>query len=247
MSTELIGRRNLVLSIGASLFGASWRWASSRTDAAVSGHVVLLGDSIFDNGAYTAGAPDVVGHVRSLLAPGWRASLCAVDGARVSDLHPQVSRVPRSATHLVVAIGGNDALSNMDLLATPVPSTTAALSLFDQRVSQFEREYRAAMGHLLKLHIPLTLCTIYNGNLDPAQARVARIALMMFNDAILRVAFENAAEVIDLRLVCSEASDYANPIEPSGSGGRRIAHSILAALGLEAGAFCRSCVSWVPR
>ena len=202
----------------------------------MTGHVVLLGDSIFDNQAYTAGEPAVLDHLQALLPRQWRASLHAVDGARIFDLPRQLSQVPASATRLVIAIGGNDALSNMDLLATPVPSTAAALSLFERRASQFEAEYRAAVARTLRLRKPLTLCTIYNGNLDAAQARLARIALMIFNDAILRVAFENAADVIDLRLVCSEPSDYANPIEPSGSGGRKIALSIVTALQLEEGA-----------
>jgi hypothetical protein len=33
----------------------------------MAGHVVLLGDSIFDNRSYTAGAPDVITHLGSLL------------------------------------------------------------------------------------------------------------------------------------------------------------------------------------
>jgi len=37
---------------------------------------------------------------------------------------------------------------------------------------------------------------------------------------------------VDLRLVCTEPSDYANPIEPSGSGGAKIARAIVASLGL---------------
>ena len=36
--------------------------------------------------------------------------------------------------------------------------------------------------------------------------------------------------MIDLRLVCCEAADYANPIEPSGSGGRKIAKAIATTL-----------------
>ena len=196
------------------------------------GNVVLLGDSIFDNAAYTAGQPDVLGHLKSLLAPGWQGSLCAVDGARISGLASQLARVPDDATHLFVAVGGNDALGNMDLLATRVSSTTAALMLFDERVSQFESEYRAAIPKVLKLDRSVTLCTIYNGNLDASQARVARVALMMFNDVILRVAFERALDVIDLRSVCAEPSDYANPIEPSGPGGRKIAQAIIECLAL---------------
>ena len=44
-------------------------------------HLVLIGDSIFDNAAYTGGGPDVVSQVRGLLAPGWEATLLAVDGS----------------------------------------------------------------------------------------------------------------------------------------------------------------------
>jgi len=39
------------------------------------GHIALLGDTIFDNGVYTSGEPDVVTHLRSLLPSGWEASL----------------------------------------------------------------------------------------------------------------------------------------------------------------------------
>jgi len=61
---------------------------------------------------------------------------------------------------------------------------------------------------------------------------VARVGLTAFNDVILRVAFECRFQVIDLRLVCSEAADYANPIEPSSAGGQKIARAIIASLGL---------------
>src|SRR2546430_8614311 len=44
-------------------------------------HLVLLGDSIFDNAQYTSGGPDVVSQVRNLLPSGWCASLLAVDGS----------------------------------------------------------------------------------------------------------------------------------------------------------------------
>jgi hypothetical protein len=54
--------------------------------------------------------------------------------------------------------------------------------------------------------------------------------LCVFNDPILRVAFERRLTVIDLRLVCSEAADYANPIEPSSRGGAKIARAIIRAL-----------------
>jgi hypothetical protein len=194
-------------------------------------HIVLLGDSIFDNRAYTGGAPDVVGHLRQLLPAAWRATLCAVDGSTTADLSEQFARVPSDGSHVVISIGGNDALLNSDLLGTSVSSTAEALTLFGDRISRFERAYRAAIDGALAMRRDTTVCTIYNGNLEAREAALARVALMMFNDVILRVAFERGLRVIDLRLVCTEAADYANPIEPSDRGGRKIAQAIARSLG----------------
>ena len=109
-----------------------------RNERANSGmHVALLGDSILDNHAYTKGAPDVAGHLRQLLPGSAQATLCAVDGSTTSDLNLQIGRVPSDTSHIVISIGGNDALLNSDLLSTPVASTTEALSLFAKRIAQW--------------------------------------------------------------------------------------------------------------
>jgi hypothetical protein len=197
----------------------------------LSEHVALLGDSIFDNRGYTKGEPDVVAHLRRSL-PGWQASLLAIDGSTTLDLHDQVVQVDARVSHVIVSIGGNDALLNADILNLSAASTREALLLFGQRAARFEAAYRAAIGDLLRLERHTTVCTIYNGNLSDAEAPVARVALMLFNDAILRVAFELRLDVIDLRLVCTEPSDYANPIEPSGQGGAKIANAIASSLGV---------------
>jgi lysophospholipase L1-like esterase len=194
-------------------------------------HVALLGDSIFDNAAYTRGEPDVVTHLRGLLPRDWQASLLALDGSVSADLAEQLPRVSHDVTHLVISVGGNDALMYSDLLNRPVLSTGDALRLFRERVERFETDYRAAIGGALALGRPTTICTVYNGNLPASQAPNARIALAMFNDVILRVAFEHHLPAIELRLICNEPADYANPIEPSGRGGRKIAEAIARAIG----------------
>jgi hypothetical protein len=195
------------------------------------GHIVLLGDSIFDNKSYVGQEPDVAEHLGKLLGEQWKVTLCAVDGNVARDLPRQLPRVPANATELVVSIGGNDGLSNIDMLSTPVRSTTEALALFAERVDRFEVDYRAAIAAVLALGKPTTVCTIYNGNLDPVEAAPARIGLMLFNDVIVRVAAEHSLGLLDLRAVCDAAEDYANPIEPSGSGGAKIAASIAHAVG----------------
>ena len=60
--------------------------------------------------------------------------------------------------------------------------------------------------------------------------------LAIFNDVVTRQAFVRGLPLVDLRLVCDEDADYANPIEPSGRGGAKIAAAIAGLLaGQEAG------------
>lgn len=196
-------------------------------------HVVLLGDSIFDNQTYTAGAPDVVGHLRTVLPTSWQATLGAVDGSTTGDLAGQLERLPNDATHLVVSLGGNDALLNLDLLEAPVRSVPEALDLLGERVASFEMAYCAAIDGALSLRRDTTICTIYNADFEPSLAPRARVLLMLFNDVILRAAFERGVRVLGLRLVCTEPKDYAHEIEPSGTGGLKVAKAIARCLAID--------------
>jgi GDSL-like Lipase/Acylhydrolase family len=196
-------------------------------------HIALLGDSIFDNRAYTNGAPDVVAHLRALLPPGWKASLIAVDGSTAADLEAQLGKVPADATHIVISVGGNDAILHSDLLDLPVTSTAEALDVFGQRAQAFASAYCAAIDAALRLNRRTTVCTIYNGNLGGNRGWLASVALTVFNNVIFRTAFARGISVIDLGLVCTEPSDYANPIEPSDLGGRKIAEAIRLSLNEE--------------
>ena len=194
-------------------------------------HVVLLGDSVFDNAAYVSGGPDVVTQLRPMLPHGWSATLCAVDGAVVADVEGQLARVPRDATHLVVSAGGNDALGHTDLLSRPARSSTEVLGMLRDAAAPFESRYRRMLDAVRRRGLPVTVCTVYNGNFaDALMQALASTALTVFNDAILRAAIEAGVAVIDLRLVCNESADYANPIEPSVRGGAKIARAVTRAV-----------------
>lgn len=195
-------------------------------------HVVLLGDSIFDNASYVAGGPDVVTHLRALLPEGWRATLSAVDGATTHSMSIQYGRIPADATHLVLSIGGNDALMHIDILDRRVSSAAQALGMLADMRDAFADRYAGVLRELRGRGLPLTVCTIYEGNLgDARMQRLAATALTVFNDAILRHAVRAGLQLIELRLVCSDPADYANPIEPSVQGGAKIARAIARAVG----------------
>jgi hypothetical protein len=58
-------------------------------------NLILLGDSVFDNGAYVRrDQPDVIQQVRPRLPPGSRASLLANDGATINMTRLQLRNVP---------------------------------------------------------------------------------------------------------------------------------------------------------
>src|SRR6266436_10427635 len=197
-------------------------------------HLVLLGDSIFDNAAYTSGGPDVVSQVRRFLPSEWGAPLVAIDGPTTDNVAGQVQGMPKEATHLVLSVGGNNALMQASKLGIsffgiPGTSSTKALESLADISDDFETRYRSAVDACLRPGLPLSVCTIYNGCfLDETYQRIASVALAIFNDVIIRVAIERGLPVIDLRLICKAPADYANPIEPSSIGGEKIAKAIVA-------------------
>jgi hypothetical protein len=194
-------------------------------------HVVLLGDSIFDNAVYVGGGPDVIAQLRDKLPAGWRATLGAVDGSTMSDVGSQLERLPSDATHLVLSIGGNDALGQSAILASASHSVADTLMKLADIQAAFRAAYVRTIEAVLRRHLPAAFCTIYDPRYsDPIQRRVATTALAIINDCITREVVARDLPLIDLRLVCNEEFDFANPIEPSVQGGGKIATAIAALL-----------------
>jgi hypothetical protein len=195
------------------------------------GHVVLLGDSIFDNAAYVGGGPDVIAQLRSALPLHWSATLLAVDGAVVADVPRQLARLPGDATDLVLSVGGNDALGHIGLFDRRPRNGAEALGWFADAAASFSQRYHALLERIAATRSSeqrVAVCTVYNGNLGPELASAATAAIAIFNDAITRAARRQGFGVIELRDLFTDAADYANPIEPSVRGGAKIARAITA-------------------
>jgi hypothetical protein len=186
-------------------------------------HVVLLGDSVFDNGVYVPDGPAFADQLRAALPEEWKVSLLAVDGHVTADVGAQLARLPHDATHLVVSCGGNDALNYLPILAERAQSVAEVLSRFARIRSDFSQKYRWMLEKVMVTQRNVTICTVYDciPDLEP----IAHAALSMFNEVIFREAISAKVTIIDLRLVCTERSDYSevSPIEPSQMGGAKIA------------------------
>lgn len=205
-------------------------------------HVVLLGDSIFDNQSYVGQAPDVVRQLRARLGPSWRATLLAADGDVTTDVHRQLDRVPRDATHLVVSVGGNDALGSSSVLAERAGSVAEAVSRLAEEQARFRQTYGRMVEAVAARKLPTALCTVYDTLYPEPQRRVVIAGLALYNDVITRAAFARGMPLVDLRLICTEPGDYANPIEPSAQGGEKIAAAVACLLQAGPAAGARSSV-----
>jgi hypothetical protein len=192
-------------------------------------HIVLFGDSIFDNKVYVGkNGKDVITHLRELIPNDWQATLKAVDGNVIENVSQQFSQTPTDVTHFVISVGGNDAIGNADILQMNAGNSAEVLNEIAERCETFEVHYKEMLQNVLSRNIPTTVCTIYLPNFsETVFQRLSVTALSFFNDIIIRQAIMNNLPIIDLRLICNEADDYANEIEPSDKGGRKIAEKIL--------------------
>lgn len=171
----------------------------------------------------------MVEQLRADLPQNWTASLRAVDGAVIASVPAQLARLPPDATHLALSIGGNDALGASGILERRTGSVGEAVLALAAIAERFEADYRAMLDGVLARRLPTAICTIYNPLFpDPLRQRLAATALRVLNDPIIRIAVERGLPLVDLRLVCDDPRDYANPIEPSVRGGEKIAAAVAA-------------------
>src|ERR1043166_7262394 len=125
-------------------------------------HVVLLGDSIFDNASYVPNGPPVIEQLRKMLPVGWQATLLAVDGDVTTDVQAQLARLPADATHLFVSVGGNDALRQSGIVREPARSVTEVLARFADIQAGFRHDYQQTLQRVLSYGKPTVVCTVYD-------------------------------------------------------------------------------------
>ncbi len=206
-------------------------WITERsTTVTPQQHIVLLGDSIFDNGSYVPGGHDVPQQLQGHLPAGWKVTLLAVDGDVTADVAVQLDELPADAGCLIVSAGGNDALRHADILHQRVDDVGTALVALTRVCRRFREDYAGMLTAILARDLPTMVCTIYDRIPfpDAAMREMVASSLPLFNDVILRQAIEAGVSVLDLRCICTEPSDYSelSPIEPSATGGEKISAAI---------------------
>ena len=206
-------------------------------------HILLAGDSVFDNRSYVnPGEPDVRKQVDGLLDNGDKVTLLAVDGCVTKNVKKQLQLLPDDVTHLFLSVGGNDALNQLDIFLNPISNIGRAFDSMNKVMKKFEKKYRKMISLVMKYDLNTTVCTIYHPcfthkNIEriPKYLRdvnrnklqkMTVTALPIFNDIILQEAVNFGIPIMDLRLIFDSDEDYANPIEPSVIGGMKMAKII---------------------
>jgi len=186
-------------------------------------HIVLLGDSIFDNAGYVERGDSVIEQLNSILPNDTKATLLAVDGDVTNDVHAQLDKLPVDTTHVFISCGGNDALRIAGVLNDASSSVGEAMEVFTEIKYNFQMRYSRMLREASKNVRRLSVCTVHDQvpNIEPR----ALTALSLFNEVITREAFQLGAPLIDLRIACGDVEDYSpiSPIEPSKFGAKKIA------------------------
>jgi len=197
-------------------------------------HIVLVGDSIFDNDVYVLGEPGVIEQMRQALPKGWSALKIAVDGDCIRDVAAQLVGLPTHATDLVLSIGGNDMIGYSHLLEG-VTNPAALPGILTKPLAEFAAAYSALLDRLASLPLKVTVCTVYTAIPfpEPQFRQYGAAAIGVFNRIIVSEAAKRRMGIIHLEVVCKEIGDFSavSPIEPSAAGGAKIVAAILGHLG----------------
>ena len=188
--------------------------------------IALIGDSVFDNQSYIhTDELDTVGRLREAM-PDHECVLHAVDGAVTEDvITRQIPSISTDTKVVFVSSGGNDALQYADVLYEGFAAET--LQRLHQAQTDFADVYRRMVVSLKELETSIAVFTIYSGNFpDETVQRGATVAISIFDDVIYRTRNELRVPVTEMRDICSGPAEYANEIEPSSLGSRKIARAM---------------------
>lgn len=127
----------------------------------------------------------------------------------------------------VLSAGGNDAVDHVGIMYPRSAVNVAVMEELHGIADAFGRTYQGVVEAVAARTSRLIVCTVYEPPLaDPDTARLVRVPLSLLNDQIVRAAVRTGCDVLDLRAVFSEPSDFVLEIEPSAAGAGKLAAAI---------------------
>jgi lysophospholipase L1-like esterase len=192
--------------------------------------IVLLGDSIIDNGEYLRSEEPDVAQQLEILLPHHTVLKRAVDGSTSADVLRWQTGDLKDADHIILSAGGNDALQHINLLEAVTGLTTrdVLVKLWLIR-EEFRRSYADLLDCLAHARRPVLVLTVYNPcfhahGFNPAYQQAAESAVSIINDVVQQEGRRRSFDILELRTLFQDRADYANPIEPSTVGAAKLEH-----------------------
>lgn len=196
--------------------------------------ILLFGDSIIDNKYYVGeNENSVLEHLQNISNDEFIQIALDGDTTRdVLDKQLQVSTI-KDASKIILSVGGNDLLQNLSFLyKSNFENVNEGLICLQNQIFQpLTERYEAIVKVLSSYRANLLLCTVYEGDLGRTDEfrgvlDSSKIMASSFNDIVYKTAKKFNADVLELRQIFTESDDYANPIEPSHTGGEKLANAI---------------------
>jgi hypothetical protein len=183
-----------------------------------SSTIILIGDSILNNTNYIfsegKSVPDLIKAEHS------DTYLFAKDGAIITDCYSQIEQIPEANntknTHIFVSAGGNNILSSRKELSSEMIETF--FQQYSTLILSIKSNLPNTQIHLLNLYYPLDSRF---KNLYPY--------IDQWNSLLSEFAENNNLKVIQINKFMLKNTDFTNAIEPSETGGKKMADAILNA------------------
>lgn len=183
-------------------------------------HVVLAGDSIFDNTKYAEPDFSVFDLFEVAVPADTRCSMIAVDGATIEGLDNQMNRLPKDTSHLFISCGQKDAEKIAILLNDSDESRFGGMIV--EAAHEYTTLYHTVLQKATNLVKNVVICTVcYNSHGVNSFITTARA---LINEVILREAHDLGMPVMDLSAMLNEPTDFSKVSENEISeyGGRKI-------------------------
>ncbi len=213
----------------ASDAGVPAQTVAGATDRAGISHLVVLGDAIAELMSLREKGE---GRVESLLLPQesspWKLTLLTGEEiARAGALF----QLPADASHVMIGIEGNRAIEESGLLDKRPETYEDALLLLSMAADEYEKQAEMLIQVAKASRLPTVVCNMYPPNYeDPTRQRAMVTALAVFNDRLIRRVFAAKLPLVDLSLVCTDETDYADATRLSKQGLRKASNVVVSAL-----------------
>ena len=164
--------------------------------------------------------------------PFYRGNLMQRSGAEYKEEKYEVWRLNKKISELELEIDKSKKYAKQIL---EEKSKTTHNQIFQNAQNNIfkplEQRFETIIEKLSSHRANLLLCTVYEGDLGRTDEfrdvlDSSKIMVSSFNDTVYKTASKYNADVLELRHIFTSPEDYANPIEPSHIGGKKLAQAI---------------------